>query len=174
MLETLVIILLVALDQIVKYFVRTGIPMGGHVDFLPGILGLTHFHNTGAAFSFLAGSGARWFFVVLTVVFVIAAMWVLLKKKLTHPLGRWTLVLIVAGAIGNLIDRALFGYVVDMIETQFMNFPIFNVADIYVTVGGIAFCIYFGFIHDKVKAAEAAKAPENSPENGEAPEEEGK
>ena len=170
MLETLVIILLVALDQLVKYLVRTGIPLGGQAELLPGILGLTHFHNTGAAFSFLAGGGARWFFVALTAVFVIAAMWVLLKKKLTHPLGRWTLVLIVAGAIGNLIDRALFGYVVDMLETQFMNFPIFNVADIYVTVGGVAFCIYYGFIHDKVKAAEASEAPEAEV----SPEEEGK
>lgn len=150
MIEAIVILLLVALDQLVKYLVRTDIPLGGQVDFLPHVLGLTHIHNTGAAFSML--SGARWFFVVLTTVFVVFALWVLYTKKITHPMGRWTLVLIVAGALGNLIDRALFGYVVDMFEVLFMHFAVFNVADIFVVVGGILFCIYYGFLHDRWKA----------------------
>lgn len=155
MIETIVILLLVGLDQLVKELVRTHIPLGGQMDFIPHVLGLAHIHNTGAAFSML--SGARWFFVVLTVAFVIFAMWVLLKKKITHPMGRWTLALIVAGAVGNLIDRALCGYVVDMFEVLFMRFAIFNVADIYVVVGGILFCIYFGFLHDRWKARNAAE-----------------
>ena len=67
MLATIVIVLLVILDQLVKYLVKTNIPLGGSVPFLPGVLGLTHIHNTGAAFSML--SGARWFFVLLTVAF---------------------------------------------------------------------------------------------------------
>ncbi len=152
MIELLVIALLVVLDQAVKYLVRTGIPLGGRMDFIPHVLGLTHIQNTGAAFSML--SGARWLFVGLTVVFVAAALWWLLAKKLTHPFGRWTLVLVIAGAIGNLIDRALFGYVVDMFEVLFMHFAIFNVADIFVVVGGIGFCIYYGFLHDKWKKTE--------------------
>ncbi len=150
MMEAIVILLLVALDQLVKYLVRTGIPLGGQVHFLPHVLGLTHIHNTGAAFSML--SGARWFFVILTTVFVVFALWVLYARKITHPMGRWTLVLIVAGALGNLIDRALFGYVVDMFEVLFMHFAVFNVADIFVVVGGILFCIYYGFLHDRWKA----------------------
>ena len=149
MIETIVIVLLVALDQLVKYLVRMHIPLGGQRPFIPHVLGLAHIHNTGAAFSML--SGARWFFVALTVAFVAFAMWVLLAKKITHPLGRWTLALIVAGAIGNLIDRALNGYVVDMFEVLFMRFAIFNVADIFVVVGGILFCYYYGFVHDKYK-----------------------
>lgn len=149
MIETLVVVLLVALDQIVKYLVKTNIPLGGQMDFIPHILGLTHIHNTGAAFSML--SGARWFFVVLTIVFVVFALWVLYAKKITHPMGRWTLVLIIAGALGNLIDRIIYGYVVDMFEVLFMQFAIFNVADIFVVVGGILFCIYFGFLHDRQK-----------------------
>lgn len=162
MLDILVIAVLVVIDQVVKYLVKTGIPLGGFKEFLPGIMGLTHFNNTGAAFSMLAGGGARWFFVILTIVFLIFALWVLLTKKLPHPMGRWTFVLIAAGAAGNLIDRALLGYVVDMFQTLFMNFAIFNVADIYVVVGGIAFCIYYLFLHDKAvaKAKEAEKAPE--------------
>lgn len=149
MLATIVIILLVILDQVVKYLVKTNIPLGGAVPFLPGILGLTHIHNTGAAFSML--SGARWFFVLLTVAFVVFGMWVLLTGRLHHPLGKWSWVLVLGGAIGNLIDRCLYGYVVDMFEVQFMRFAIFNVADIFVVVGGILFCIYYLFLHDKKK-----------------------
>lgn len=149
MLETAAIILLVILDQAVKYLVKTNIPLGGSVPFLPGILGLTHIHNEGAAFSML--TGARWFFVVLTVVFLGFGLWVLWKKKLRHPLGIWSWVLVLAGAAGNLIDRCLYGYVVDMFEVQFMRFAIFNVADIFVVVGGILFCVYYLFLHDKLK-----------------------
>lgn len=146
MLSMLVIVLLVILDQAVKYLVRTNIPLGGTADFLPGILGLTHIHNTGAAFSML--SGARWFFVVLTLVFVVFGIWVLAAERLRHPLGRWSWVMVLAGAIGNLIDRCVYGYVVDMFEVQFMHFAIFNVADIFVVVGGILFCIYYLFLHE--------------------------
>ena len=149
MLETAAIILLVILDQAVKYLVKTDIPLGGSVPLLPGILGLTHIHNEGAAFSML--TGASWFCVVLTVVFLGFGLWVLWKKKLRHPLGSLSWVLVLAGAAGNLIDRCLYGYVVDMFEVQFMRFAIFNVADIFVVVGGILFCVYYLFLHDKLK-----------------------
>lgn len=157
MLATIVIVLLVILDQLVKYLVKTNIPLGSPVPFLPGILGLTHIHNTGAAFSML--SGARWFFVLLTVAFVVFGMWVLLAGRLRHPLGKWSWVLVLGGAIGNLIDRCLYGYVVDMFEVQFMRFAIFNVADIFVVVGGILFCIYYLFLHDKKKEEETPHDP---------------
>ena len=152
MIETIVIILLVALDQLVKHLVRIHIPLDGQVPFIPHVLALAHIHNTGAAFSML--SGARWFFVALTVAFVVFALRVLYAKKIIHPFGRWTLSLIIAGAVGNLIDRALCGYVVDMFEVLFMRFAIFNVADIFVVVGGILFCVYYGFLHDKFNAKE--------------------
>ena len=161
MIETVVILLLVGLDQLVKYLVRVHIPLGGQVPFIPRVLALAHIHNAGAAFSML--TGARWFFVVLTVAFVVFALWVLYAKKITHPFGRWTLALIIAGALGNLIDRALNGYVVDMFEVLFMNFAIFNVADIFVVVGGIGFCIYFGFLHDKLKAKEKPEENHDDP-----------
>ena len=161
MIETIVIVLLVGLDQLVKYLVRVHIPLGGQLPFIPQVLALAHIQNAGAAFSML--TGARWFFVVLTVAFVAFAMWVLYAGKLTHPFGRWTLALIVAGALGNLIDRALNGYVVDMFEVLFMNFAIFNVADIFVVVGGIGFCIYYGFFHDKLKAKQKQEEHHDDP-----------
>ncbi len=155
MVEAIVILLLIGLDQLVKYLVRVNIPLGGSAPLIPHVLGLSHIHNTGAAFSML--TGARWFFVVLTVVFLGFALWLLYSGKLRHPFGKWTWVLVIAGAAGNLIDRALCGYVVDMFQTLFMNFPVFNVADIYVTVGGILFCVYYGFLHEKVKNHEDHK-----------------
>lgn len=162
MIYTIAMVLLVALDQIVKYAVKTAIPLGGRADFIPHVLGLTHLQNTGAAFSMLAGGGARWFFVILTVAVVIGVLYVLYRKKITHPLGCWMLTLIVAGAVGNLIDRVLYGYVVDMFETLFMDFAIFNVADIFVVVGGIGFCIYYGFLHDKWKPEQSEEPHEDS------------
>ena len=156
MLETIVIIVLIVLDQVVKYLVKTGIPLGTSVPLIPGVMGLTYLRNDGAAFSMLVG--ARWFFVVLTVAFLVFALWVLYTKKLLHPFGKWAWVLVIAGAAGNLIDRALYGYVVDMFQTLFMNFAIFNVADIFVVVGGIAFCIYYAFLHDRLKAAQKPAA----------------
>ena len=62
---------------------------------------------------------------------------------------QWKLLLLLAGAVGNLIDRALRGFVVDMFNMLFMNFAVFNVADICVVVGGIAFCVYYLFFHGK-------------------------
>lgn len=159
MIEFIVILLLVVLDQVVKFLVKTYIPLGGDVGFIPYVLGLTHIHNEGAAFSML--SGARWFFVALTLAFVVFGMWLLWTKKFPHWLGKWSLVLVIGGAIGNLIDRALYGYVVDMFKTLFMNFAIFNVADIFVVVGGIAFCVYYAFLHDKYMAKLKEKKDES-------------
>ena len=159
MFATVVIILLVVLDQAVKFLVKSNIDLGEHVSFIPHILGLTHIHNQGAAFSML--SGARWFFVALTVAFVVFGMWLLLTDKFPHWMGKWSLVLVIGGAIGNLIDRVLYGYVVDMFETLFMSFAIFNVADIFVVVGGIAFCVYYAFLHDKVMARRKKEKEEN-------------
>lgn len=165
MIYTVAIVVLVALDQIVKYAVKAAIPLGGRAAFIPHVLGLTHLQNTGAAFSMLAGGGARWFFVILTAVVVAVILWVLYQKKITHPMGCWMLTLIAAGAVGNLIDRVLYGYVVDMFETLFMRFAIFNVADIFVVVGGIGFCVYYGFFHDKWKAKNDVEQSEETHED---------
>ena len=77
-----------------------------------------------------------------------AAVW---QKFFEHPFGRTALTLVLAGAIGNLIDRAFRGYVVDMFHTLFMEFAVFNVADICVVVGGIAASVYYVFFYDKLE-----------------------
>ena len=140
---------LVALDQLVKYLVMTNIPLGEHVPFIPHVLDLTYVTNTGAAFSLF--SEHTWALAVVSLVMSIVLALALWKGLFRHPLGRLTLTLLLAGAVGNLIDRALRGYVVDMFNVLFMHFAVFNVADICVVVGGIAAGLYYLFLMDKLE-----------------------
>lgn len=144
---TLLAAALIALDQWVKWWVTVNIPMGGTHSFIPHILGLTQVHNTGGAWSML--NQHTWLLTVVSAVVVLALLFVLARRLIRHPVGVITLTMVLAGAVGNLIDRIRLGYVVDMFQTLFMNFPIFNVADICVVCGGIAFCIYFVFFYEK-------------------------
>ena len=144
MLYAIVAVAALILDQAVKYWTSANIVLNTGVrELIPGFIHLANVHNTGAAFSFL--EGARWFFVVLCVVFTAAVIVLLVKRIIKTEFERWTAVLVLAGAIGNCIDRVVCGYVVDMFEFEFkifgMSFPVFNVADILITVGGILFCI---------------------------------
>ena len=143
MLYLIIAALGVGLDQLVKAFIRAELAIGQTMPFLPGILRLTHYENSGAAFSLLSGGGARWALAILSLGFVIAGSVVLWKKYLPHRFARWALAAIVSGAAGNLIDRVWQGTVTDMFQTEFMNFAVFNVADAFVVCGGIALCIYF-------------------------------
>ena len=147
MLYAALVIALVALDQLVKYLVLTHIPLGGHMDFLPHVLELTYVKNTGAAFSIL--NQHTWLLVLLSLVMSVLLAWAVFKPLFRHPLGRGCLTLVLAGAVGNLIDRLFLGFVTDMFQTLFMNFAVFNVADICVVAGGIAFCVYYLFLHGK-------------------------
>ena len=141
---------IVGLDQWTKYLTVQNIPLYGTVPVWDGVFHLTYFRNTGMAFSLL--EGARWFFLVLTAVFLAVAVLAVVKKWLEHPLSLVALTFIVGGAIGNLIDRAMTGAVVDMIELEFMRFAVFNVADCFLTVGTALLVIWILFF-DRKKAA---------------------
>ena len=118
---------LVALDQLVKYLVLQNIELGAHVPFIPHLLELTYVKNTGAAFSIF--SEHTWLLALVSLVMSV----------------------LLAGAVGNLIDRVFRGFVVDMFNVLFMNFAVFNVADICVVVGGIAAALYYLFLADKLE-----------------------
>lgn len=124
---------LVALDQIVKYLVRAHVPLGGSVPFLPYILDLTYVQNTGAAFSILRQH--TWLLALTSATVVLVMCWMIVKGFFKNALGRWAAALVLAGGVGNLIDRAALGFVTDMFQTAFMDFPVFNVADCCITVG---------------------------------------
>ena len=142
-------LILVGLDQLVKYLVLQNIPLGGHVPFIPYIVELSYVQNTGAAFSMF--NQHTWILTLISLVMSVvlaAAIW---KNFFRHPLGKLTLTLLLAGAVGNLIDRAFRGFVVDMFNVLFMNFAVFNVADICVVVGGISAGLYYIFLMDKLE-----------------------
>ena len=157
MLYAIVAVIALIIDQAVKYWATANIVLNtGEKAFIPGLIRLTNIHNTGAAFSIL--EGARWFFVVLTLVFVALIVYVLVTDIITAPGSRWMAVIVMAGAVGNCIDRVICGYVVDMIEFEFINFPVFNVADIYITVGAVLFVLFTLLEKPDPKAAAAKPA----------------
>ena len=134
------ILLLITLDQVVKWYVVKVIPLGGMRSFIPKVVSLTYLKNSGAAFSRLENQ--QWFFTIITLIAMGAAFVYLyrhIKGSIWLLLG---LTLIISGGIGNFIDRLRQGFVVDMFHLDFMNFAIFNVADIYLTVGVGLLLIY--------------------------------
>ena len=177
MIYAIVAVIALIIDQAVKYWTTVNIVVDtGEAKLIPGFIHLANVHNTGAAFSFL--EGARWFFVILCILFCLLVVYVLVKNIITHPLARWMAVIVMAGAIGNCIDRIVCGFVVDMFEFDFLifgrQFPVFNVADIYITLGAIIFCICI--LREKPKAAkknvplaEAKAAQEPQPARQPAP-----
>lgn len=150
MLYVILVGVLVALDQWVKWLVLANIPLYERVSFLPPLVELTYVQNTGAAFSIL--SGRTEFLALVSLVLSVILGVAVAKKYFSRPFGRTSLAIVLAGAIGNLIDRALRGYVVDMFDFMFINFAVFNVADICVVLGGIASGIYYLFYYEKYDA----------------------
>ena len=134
---------LVLVDQISKLLVVANIGPNDCFHIIPGLFDFVYVKNTGAAFSILSDS--TWLLGIISVLFCIGVCvyWVL--KKPAHPLMCTSLTLLFAGALGNAIDRIFRGFVIDFISTAFMNFPVFNVADIAITFGAIVMIIYFIF-----------------------------
>ena len=134
----------VAADQFTKYLTLANIPLHADVPFIPGFLGFTYVQNTGAAFS--SFEGQQWLFAAIFVVLTVAIVWEYFKSPMPFTkFERWCIASIYAGGLGNMIDRIRLGYVVDMIETLFMNFPVFNVADCFITCGCFALIISLFF-----------------------------
>ncbi len=141
LLMALAVLGITAADQVTKYLVVQNIPLYGEVEAIPGLFHLTYVRNTGAAFSIF--QGAQWLFAVIFLVFTVAVIWDLVKKVMPFTkLERWLIVFVYAGGLGNMIDRVRLGYVVDMIEVDFMNFPVFNVADCFITCGCILLLLH--------------------------------
>ena len=140
----IVIILGIVLDQIVKMAIVKNLRLSEQKSVINGIVSLTHLRNNGAAWSILEGQ--QWFFVLTTVIVLAVAIWFWLKNlsKNWYAIG---LTLIISGALGNFIDRVRQGYVVDMFQLDFINFPIFNVADILLSIGFVV--LFIGILIEK-------------------------
>lgn len=159
----IVAILILIADQGLKYWVTLNIPLDtGHVTLIPGVLELTNIHNNGAAFSILQHA-PHWIFVIFTVVFAAIAVFCLRRNVVHGKVGRWSVVLVLAGAVGNCIDRILSGYVVDMFNFLFVRFAVFNLADIFIVVAGIALCLHVIFYRGDGSEGEPAPKPARKP-----------
>ena len=132
---------IVAADQITKFLTVANIALYEDVPFIPGLLQLTYVQNTGAAFS--SFQGQQWLFTLIFAIFTVLVVWEFRKKSMGFtPFEHWCIAAIWAGGVGNMIDRVRLGYVVDMIETTFIQFPVFNVADCFITCGCILMMIH--------------------------------
>jgi len=134
----------VAMDQVTKFMIVERLDVFQRID-LFAMLSITRLHNTGAAFSFLSDAGGwqRWFFVVLgLVISLLVIAWLRRIPARRGWLGA-ALALVVGGAVGNIIDRLMHGYVVDFISVHYKGwfFPAFNVADSSITVGAVILLI---------------------------------
>ena len=145
----------VALDQWTKYLTVANIPLYSRVPCVDGLFRFTYVQNTGAAFSSFLGQ--QWLFALLFTIFTVLMVYELKKNTMGFlPFERWCIAAIWAGGLGNMIDRVRLGYVVDMIELEFIRFPVFNVADCFITCGCvllIAHLIFFNreFFKDEKK-----------------------
>lgn len=132
--------LVVVLDQLFKRYITITMTLYETKTLIPGLVGITYVQNPNAALSIYIGG--RWVLAAIMFVCIIILIAILLR----YNEGFWgTLGLAAAlgGAVGNLIDRVFIGEVIDMFEFQFVNFAVFNIADIFVTLGGLTFCIFF-------------------------------
>lgn len=131
--------IVIIMDQLFKHWIVTHIALGTSITLIPHVLSLTNIRNNGAAWSML--SGQTGFFYIITGIAVVFLTYLYFTSK-PAPLYRLGLALVFAGAIGNFIDRLRFKYVVDMFQLLFINFPIFNIADVALTSGVILIIIY--------------------------------
>ena len=150
MLETLITVLIVIFDQLSKYFINLNIKDSGAIQIIPGILSFRYHENQGAAWGMFADH--RWAFMIPSAIAIIGIIVYLFltRKKKDSLLFRVALCFFVGGGIGNMIDRIALGYVIDFLRFDFFEFPIFNVADSFITVGAALLLVHLlvDFIKD--------------------------
>ena len=138
---------LLCADQWVKAWTVAHLELWETAPLFPGFLELMRVHNYGAAWSSFSGQTAA--LAVVTVLLMGAVAYLLVRRIVRHPLGVIAGVMILAGGVGNLIDRLFRGYVVDMFDLTLFSYPVFNFADCCVVVGAILGAVYYLFLYDK-------------------------
>ncbi len=137
---------LVGIDQLTKWLAVQFLKGDDPLSVIPDIFSFTYTENRGAAWSMFEGQ--QWLLIGVTSVMIVGLLAVLLSGRFRrHRLATFGGILVVAGGVGNLIDRVFRGYVVDFLQTDFMDFPIFNVADCFVVVGAVLLFVYFVFFY---------------------------
>lgn len=152
--------LLVVADQLIKQWASAVLQPVGAITLLPGIVELRYYLNDGMAFSMLAGK--QTLLIVMTSIMLVCVLALLLLRKM-NPWERVSWMLILGGGVGNLIDRVLNGEVVDYINVLFMNFAVFNFADICITTGVIMLMLWV--VYDSIKKDKEEKAAAQQQQN---------
>ncbi len=142
----LIVILIVAADFATKYL-AVSLFKTGEIELIKNILYLNYTENTGAAFGILKNQ--RWIFITITIIVIAVIIFYILIKKPESKMLIISLAMISGGGIGNLIDRISLSYVIDFIDFRIINFPVFNVADIFVTLGAALMFVYIIFFEGK-------------------------
>ena len=138
---------IVGLDQFFKYMVISNISLTDTVEFIKGIINFVYVKNTGAAFGIFAGK--TYILSIVSVLVCAALILFMIKNKNKSTILSLSLSMVLGGAIGNLIDRIVRGYVIDYIEPMFIDFPVINFADVAITVGAFLLVIYVIFFDGK-------------------------
>ena len=150
-----------ALDQWLKAYVTANIPLGRSQPLVPGLVELRTVHNYGAAWS--SFSGMRGLLVAVTCCIVAAVAVLLVRRVVRHPLGVMACAMILSGGVGNIVDRVRLGYVVDMFNLLFMEYPVFNVADIFVVCGAVLGAVYYMWFYEKYDKKGGAHGESDAP-----------
>lgn len=138
---------IIILDQLTKFLVVKYIDATQVITFIPKVIEFVYVKNNGAAFNIL--SGRIGLLSIISLVFAIGVVWFMIVKKPQNKIFTTSMLLLFAGAVGNVIDRIFRGFVVDFIKTSFINFPVFNIADISITCGAALLIIYLLFFDNK-------------------------
>lgn len=145
--EIVFILSLIALDQLTKVIATNSLALTGSIELIRGFFHLTYAQNTGAAWSIFQGAGAL--FVLVAAAASIYLLYYLSRNRSLNRLERTALILIVSGAIANMIDRIVHGYVIDFLDFYIFgyDFPVFNIADCCLTIGVGLYIIDVLFVH---------------------------
>lgn len=136
-------------DQISKFFTIKYLAEFESISVISNLLNFTHVHNTGGPWSIFESQPV--FFIIMTVILFLAGFFYFKNNKPNHIIQKLSVCLISGGALGNLADRIFRGYVVDMIDVNLFDYPVFNVADCYIVVGATLMCIYIIFLDKETK-----------------------
>lgn len=151
-------VLLVGIDRLTKWLASTYVKPASSINLISidgrEWLNLTYQENTGAAFSILRDK--QLFLIILTSIIILGVIILMVTKRIKKPIYIWSFALILAGGIGNLIDRIAYGYVVDFVDVRIIKFAVFNFADICAVTGTIMLLVFY--IADEIKASKAKKA----------------
>ena len=151
MLYFIISVAIIVVDFVVKRWSVSELSAIDTIAIWENVFHLTYVENRGAAFGMLQNQ--RYFFVVLTIIVLALVVWLMLRERDKSRLFQTALSFVLGGAVGNLVDRICYGYVVDLFDFRLINFPVFNVADIFVCIGAGLAIIYF-LMYDEKKDCE--------------------